>query len=281
MIVSVASGKGGTGKTTVATSLAAALERQVQLLDCDVEEPNCHLFLKPRWEYEEVVTTFVPRIDEARCTFCGQCAALCEFKAIVILKDTSLVFSELCHGCEGCREICADDAVMEAAREIGFLKKGRRNGIELVQGRLRVGEALSPPLIRKVRDQASHSDPVIIDAPPGTSCPMIASVRNTDFVLMVTEPTPFGLHDLKLAVEAVSKLELPCGLVINRSDLGNDQVYRYARENHIPILMEIPFDRNIAESYARGDILVEALPEWKGRFQELWEKITMYAKRVR
>jgi MinD superfamily P-loop ATPase len=166
-------------------------------------------------------------------------------------------------------------------RELGFLEKGRRNGIELVQGRLRIGEAMAPPLIKKVRDQANQSGTVIVDAPPGTSCPMIVSIKNTDFVLMVTEPTPFGLHDLKLAVDAVRVLELPCGLVINRSNLGNDDVYRYAREKDIPILMEIPFDRNIAEAYARGEIMVEALPEWNGRFRELWEKITMYAKRVR
>jgi MinD superfamily P-loop ATPase len=279
VIVSVASGKGGTGKTTVATSLAASLDTAVQILDCDVEEPNCHLFVKPKWEHRETVTTFVPKIDEGRCTFCGKCAALCQFKAIVVLGSTTLVFPELCHGCEGCREVCSEGAVAEEARELGFLERGRRNGIELVQGRLRIGEAMAPPLIKRVRAQADPSAAVIIDAPPGTSCPMIASVRNTDFVLLVTEPTPFGLHDLMLAVEAIEVLKLPCGLVINRSDLGNDEVYRYAEQKNIPILMEIPFDRKIAESYAQGGILAEVLPKWKERFQELWEKIALHAKK--
>jgi len=281
VIISVASGKGGTGKTTVATSLAASLDASVQILDCDVEEPNCHLFVKPQWEHQEAITTFVPKIDESRCTFCGQCAALCQFKAIVVLESTTLVFPELCHSCEGCKEICSEGAVVEEVRELGFLERGRRNGIELVQGRMRIGEAMAPPLIRRVRAQANQSGAVIIDAPPGTSCPVIASIKNTDFVLLVTEPTPFGLHDLILAVEATQVLKLPCGLVINRSDLGNDEVYRYAEQKGIPILMEIPFDRDIAESYARGGILVEVMPKWKGRFQELWEKINLHAKKVK
>ena len=273
MIVSVASGKGGTGKTTVTTNMAAALGRDVQVLDCDVEEPNAHLFLKPVWESSEAVTTFVPRINEDLCTFCGECAELCQFKAIVILKDTTLTFDELCHSCKGCLVVCPEKAIYSAERELGLLEIGRRNGVELVHGRLRISEAMAPPLIRKVRSMARKGGDVIIDAPPGTSCPVIASVKDTDFVLLVTEPTPFGLHDLKLAVEAVRVLNIPHGLVINRSDLGNDEVRRYAEQKNIPLLMEMPFQREIAEVYARGELIVDAIPQWRQRFQDLWKDI--------
>ena len=281
MIISVASGKGGTGKTTVATNLAAALGREVQVLDCDVEEPNSHLFLKPEWESSEAVTTFVPRINEELCTFCGECAALCQFKAIVILKDTTLTFGELCHSCMGCQLVCPVKAVDSAERELGLLEVGRRGNIELVHGRLRISEAMAPPLIRKVRSMARKNGDVIIDAPPGTSCPVIASVKDTDFVLLVTEPTPFGLHDLELAVEAVRILDIPHGLVINRADLGNDDVRRYAEQKNIPLFMEIPFQREIAEVYARGELIVDALPQWRQRFQKLWEDIGQEVKNNR
>jgi len=278
MIVSVASGKGGTGKTMVSTNLAAALADNVQLLDCDVEEPNAHLFIKPEWTVRETVTTFVPNIDESKCTFCGECAKLCQFNALVILKDTTLTFAELCHSCLGCLRVCPAGAVEAGERGLGILERGNRNGIELVHGRLRIGEAMAPPLIRKVREQAGRERNVIIDAPPGTSCPVIAAVKDTDYVVMVTEPTPFGLYDLKLAVEAVRVLNLPHGLIVNRCDVGNDEVWQYAKEERIPILMEIPFQRAIAEIYARGDLIVEALPEWKSRFRSLWENIVQQAE---
>ena len=200
---------------------------------------------------------------------------------MVILKDTTLTFAELCHSCLGCMKVCPADAVKPGERDLGVLERGDRNGIELVHGRLRVGEAMAPPLIRKVRDQARRERHVIIDAPPGTSCPVIAAVKDTDYVVMVTEPTPFGLHDLKLAVEAVRVLNLPHGLIINRSDVGNDQVRQYAKDERIPILMEIPFQRAIAEIYARGDLIVEALPEWKNRFLSLWENIVQQAEMSR
>jgi len=281
MIVSVASGKGGTGKTLVATNLVAALADNVQLLDCDVEEPNAHLFLKPEWGDRETVTTFVPKIDEDKCTFCGECARLCQFNALVILKDTTLAFGELCHSCLGCMRVCPVEAVEAGERELGVLERGDRNGIEVVHGRLRVGEAMAPPLIRKVREQARRDRNVIIDAPPGTSCPVITAVKGTDYVVMVTEPTPFGLYDLELAVEAVRVLNLPHGLIINRSDVGSDHVWRYAEKERIPILMEIPFQRDIAEIYARGGLIVEALPEWKDRFRSLWRNIVEQTEKSR
>jgi MinD superfamily P-loop ATPase len=273
MIISIASGKGGTGKTTVATNLAVSLGSAVQLLDCDVEEPNAHLFMHPVFDLTETVTTPVPEVDMDKCTLCGKCGDICQFKAIVVVGETVLPFEELCHSCGGCMAVCPEDAITEKGRELGIIQKGHRNGIEFIHGKLRVGEAMSPPLINKV---LSYTDPTrltIVDAPPGTSCPVIESMKNADFVLLVTEPTPFGLHDLKLAVGAVNILDIPCGLVINRSDLGDEKVKEYADHENLPILMEIPFDRQIAETYSRGELIVEAMPEWREKFLELNEKI--------
>ena len=279
MIISVASGKGGTGKTTVATNLARSIGSDVQLLDCDVEEPNAHLFINPSIELTQTIFTPVPEVDEKKCTYCGKCAEICRFKAIAVLNKNVLVFAELCHSCGGCWEVCPEGAITQSGRELGVIQKGRRNGIEFAHGKLRVGEAMSPPLIKKVR---THQDPeklTIIDAPPGTSCPVIASMKDSDFVLLVTEPTPFGLHDLKLAVGAVQILNIPCGLVVNRSDLGDDKVVDYAHQQGLPVLMEMPFDRRIAEAYSRGEMLVDVMPEWKDRFLQLYHEIISIASR--
>lgn len=273
MNISVASGKGGTGKTTVSTNLALSLGSQVQLLDCDVEQPNAHLFIKPVFVRTQAVTTPVPEVDLNRCTFCGKCGEICKFKAIVVVGETVLPFEELCHSCGGCMAVCPEKAITEKGRELGVIQKGFRNGIEFIHGELRVGEAMSPPLIRQILSYADQARLTIVDAPPGTSCPVIESMKNSDFVLLVTEPTPFGLHDLKLAVGAVKILNIPCGLVINRADLGDDKVREYAAGENIPILMEIPFDRRIAEAYSRGDMIVDAMPEWKDKFLELFDKI--------
>jgi len=273
MIISIASGKGGTGKTTVATNLAVSMGSDVQLLDCDVEEPNAHLFIKPVIEGEKTVYTPVPQIDEEKCTFCKKCAEICRFKAIVVIKETVLTFPELCHSCGGCVEVCPEKAVTETGRELGTIEMGHRNNLAFVHGRLRVGEAMSPPLIREVRAHTRSDHLTIIDAPPGTSCPVIAAMKGADFVLMVTEPTPFGLHDLKLAVEAVKLLGIPKGLVINRSDIGDQGVKTYADRENLPILMEIPFDRRIAEVYSKGMLMVEEMPEWKEKFLGLYRKI--------
>lgn len=273
MIISVASGKGGTGKTTVATNLASALESHVQLLDCDVEQPNAHLFIQPEYHLTRTVTTPVPQIDREKCNFCGKCADICQFKAIAVIPNGVLLFEELCHGCGGCQYICPQKAITETGRPLGTLRKGRKNGLELVFGELRIGEAMAPPLIREVRRSGNPNGLTIVDAPPGTSCPVITAIRHTDFVLLVTEPTPFGLHDLKLAVEAVHYLNIPCGLVINRSDCGDDQVHTYAGEKGLPILLEIPFDRRIAEAYSNGIMFSENQPEWRNRFVRLFEQI--------
>jgi MinD superfamily P-loop ATPase len=273
MIISVASGKGGTGKTTIAVSLALSVGGDVQLLDCDVEEPNAHLFLQPDFQERITVYTPVPLVDEDKCTRCGACADLCQFKAIVVIADTVLTFDQLCHSCGGCMAVCPEKAVSEKGRELGIIEKGRAKGIELIHGKLRVGEAMAPPLIRKVREHAGPYSLTIIDAPPGTSCPVVASMKGTDFVVLVTEPTPFGLYDLKLAVGAVRILGIPFGLVINRADMGDDMVRRYAEEEDIEVLMEIPFDRGIAEAYSRGEAMVDVFPEQKAAFQRLYKRI--------
>lgn len=273
MIISVASGKGGTGKTTVAINLAVSLEGDCTLLDCDVEEPNAHLFLHPKIDRSETVATFVPVVDESRCNACRKCAEICRFRAITVVGTKVLVFPELCHSCGGCQVVCPENAITEGLRELGIVEWGVGNGVPMIQGRIRVGEAMSPPLIRKVRAAADTEGLVIIDAPPGTSCPVIAAMRGADFILMVTEPTPFGLHDLKLAVGAVQMLGIPCGLVINRADMGDDRVREYALAERLPILLEIPFDRKIAEAYSCGRMIVEVMPEWKGKFRELLQQI--------
>ncbi|RJR23337.1 MAG: (4Fe-4S)-binding protein [Desulfobacteraceae bacterium] len=273
MIISIASGKGGTGKTTVATNLALSVQGDVQLLDCDVEEPNAHLFLMPSFEEKTTVYTPVPEVDEEKCSRCGACAEICQFKAIVVIAETVLTFEQLCHSCGGCMAVCPEKAITEKGRELGVIEKGKAHGIEFVHGKLRVGEAMAPPLIRKVREHARSSALTIIDAPPGTSCPVVASMRGADFVVLVTEPTPFGLHDLMLAVGAVKILGIPFGIVINRCDTGDPGVKNYAGREGIDILMEIPFDRRIAEAYSRGDLLVKEMPGWKDSFAGLFNRI--------
>ena len=273
MIISVASGKGGTGKTTVATNLAVSLGSDVQLLDCDVEQPNAHLFMHPVFERTETITTPVPEIDLDKCTRCGKCSAICRFNAIVVVGETVLPFEELCHSCGGCMAVCPEKAITEKGRELGIIQTGRSNGVGFIHGKLRVGEAMSPPLIRKVLSLVNPIQINIVDAPPGTSCPVIETMKKADFILMVTEPTPFGLNDLKLALGAARILNIPCGLVINRSDLGDDKVKAYAKLENLPVLMEIPYDRRIAEAYSKGEMIVEAMPDWKAKFIGLYQKI--------
>lgn len=277
MIISIASGKGGTGKTTVATNMASAMGSRAVFLDCDVEEPNAHLFMNPQIDHTDTVFTPVPQIDEEKCTYCRKCVEICRFKAIVVVGETVLTFPELCHSCGGCMAVCPENAVTETGRELGEIQTGHAGDVAFAYGRLRVGEAMAPPLIRKVRTLVDSDKINIIDAPPGTSCPVITAMRATDFVLMVTEPTPFGLHDLKLAVEAVKILGIPHGLVINRADMGDGQVKEYAREENLPILMEIPFDRRIAETYSRGELIIDVMPEWRDAFEGLYQQIETLA----
>lgn len=273
MIISIASGKGGTGKTTVATNLALCLSTKAQILDCDVEEPNAHLFLNPVFHKIEPVFAPVPQIDLEKCTFCKKCMDICRFGAIAVLKKKVLTFENLCHSCGGCFEICPEDAVIEKERSLGVIGHGTVNGISFINGRLDIGQVMVPPIIKKVRSYTNPDLITIIDAPPGTSCPVIAAMNKADFILLVTEPTPFGLHDLKLAVETVRILGIPCGIVINRAGIGNDAVNQYAEKENIPILMEIPFDKKIAQIYSNGRMIVDELPEYREKFLMLFEKI--------
>jgi MinD superfamily P-loop ATPase len=273
MIISIASGKGGTGKTTVATNLAAVLGEAACILDCDVDEPNAHLFLNPEIRETETMTVEVPEVNMTACTLCRKCVEICRFRALTVAGKTLLVFPELCHSCGGCFEICPENALDRGMREIGGVEKGMSGPLPFTHGRLRIGEAMTPPLIRTVRKNQLPDKINIIDAPPGTSCPVITAVRGADFVVMVTEPTPFGLHDLELAVEAVRTLSIPHGIVINRSDLGDSRVRDYASREGIPVLMEIPFDRKLAECYSKGRLIVDVFPEWRGRFRALIESI--------
>jgi len=278
--IAVASGKGGTGKTTVATNLAyvASLDgRTVAYIDCDVEEPNGHLFLKPQWQERAAVTRPVPRVDEAECTQCGRCSEICQYSAIVPLGAMVLVYAELCHGCGGCTLVCPTGAITETPREIGTLEMGLAGDVQFTRGLLNVGEAMSAPLIRQVKSAPPQTDLTVIDAPPGTSCPVIESVRGSDFVLLVTEPTPFGLNDLKLAVEMVRSLKLPPGVVINRADTGDRHTWEYCRAHRIPILAEIPDDRRIAEAYSRGDLASSLSSEYQGLFKRLLASLTTIA----
>lgn len=275
--VSVASGKGGTGKTTVAVNLALALSRvhPVQFLDCDVEEPNAQFFLKPRIEASEEVAILVPEIDEGRCDHCGLCARVCAYNALAVVPQAVLVFGELCHGCGACALLCPRRAIREVPRRIGVVESGRAGTIDVLQGRLDIGQALSPPLIRALKKRRAAGRTVVVDAPPGTSCPVVESMRGSDFALLVTEPTPFGLHDLELAAGAAKAIGLPRGILINRADggEGDARVRAFAEGEKIPVLMTIPFDRLIAEAYSRGDTLLDLDPAWKGRFLNLFEAI--------
>jgi len=276
MTVAVASGKGGTGKTTVATNLAhvaASDGRMVTYLDCDVEEPNGHIFLKPKIETTAPVFVPVPVVDEDKCTACGKCGEICQYSAIAVLGNTVLTFPNLCHGCGGCMLVCPVGAITEAGREVGVIEEGTAGDIRFVHGRLRIGEAMSTPLIREVKRRVPKDRLAIIDVPPGTSCPVIQSVRGSDYVVLVTEPTPFGLYDLDLAVGMLRVLNLPFGVVVNRADIGNEAVYDYCRSQCIEILLRIPDDRRIAEAYSRGHLASEALPEYREVFASLLEGV--------
>jgi MinD superfamily P-loop ATPase len=274
MIISVASGKGGTGKTTIAINLALSLDN-VQFLDCDVEEPNGHIFLKPQIERQENAYIPVPEIDQTKCNYCGMCAQVCAYHAIAVIpaqddkKGSTLVFPHLCHGCGACSTLCPRNAIKEVNRTIGVVEIGNSGKIEFIHGKLNIGEAMSPPLIRQVKKHIDSKKTVIIDAQPGTSCPVIASVKGSDFCILVTEPTPFGLNDLVLAVDVLEKLKIPHGVIVNRSGIGNDKVDSYCKAKMIPILMHIPFDKDIALLYSKGIPLVKEKKEYIAKFKSI------------
>ncbi|MFW6180164.1 MAG: ATP-binding protein, partial [Spirochaetota bacterium] len=290
MRIAVASGKGGTGKTTVAVNLALSLQHgeRVRFIDCDVEEPNAHLFLKPRIDQVTEATIPVPRVDEERCTSCGMCAEVCAYNALAVItgkngvKGRVLVFDHLCHGCGACARLCPARAVREEGMRIGVIEAGRAGPLAFAQGRLDVGRIMSPPLIRQLKERAlpwggntrtageDGEEVLILDAPPGTSCPVIAAVRGCDRCILVTEPTPFGMHDLELAAGMLRRLGVPAGVVINRDGVGDQGVERFCEEYGLPVLLRIPFSEEIASLYARGIPVVGELPGMEQRFRELY-----------
>jgi len=268
MKIAVASGKGGTGKTTIATNLALSIG-EAQLIDCDVEEPDSHLFLDVKLEEIEKVTLKVPKIDESKCDHCGECSDFCRYNAIAVVPSEVIVFPELCHGCGGCTLVCPQDAITETERTIGIIEGGITNGLEFLHGILNVGEPMATPVIKALKRKMKDDQIVILDSPPGTACPVIETVKDTDFCILVTEPTPFGLHDLKLAVDVVTSLLIPFGVIINRDGVGDDRVERYCKDNNIEVLMKVPQDRDIAKLYSKGVPFVSEMEEWKKRFSDM------------
>ncbi len=273
MILSVASGKGGTGKTTIAVALASYMseiqEREIHILDCDVEEPNANLFLKTSISVKENVYVPIPEVNMDRCNGCGKCDHLCEYSAIVMVKKKPLVFPDMCHSCGGCMLICPVDAITEVQKEIGIVEEGYIENLRYVGGRTNISQAISPPLIKAVRKHVVSGDLTVIDAPPGTSCPVIESVIGSDYVLLVTEPTPFGLNDLKLAVGMIQEIGLSGGVLINKDGIGDNEVESYCIENKISIVGRIPHDREIAEHYAAGDIVTYLLANYRDVFESI------------
>jgi MinD superfamily P-loop ATPase len=273
MKIAFASGKGGTGKTTVSVNLALALS-DVQLFDCDVEEPNCNLFLGFELEKVEDVVCLVPVIDPEKCSFCGQCSDFCRYNALATLPTRVLIFPSLCHGCGGCIILCPEKAIRESSRPIGVIEKAKEGSSpEFYQGLLNIGEATASPVIKMLKKHIDDHKTAIIDAPPGTACPVIASISDMDYCVLVTEPTPFGLYDLKLAIDVVKALKIPIGVIINRYGLGDLKVEEYCKTEGIPVLLKIPNDRKIAELYSRGIPFVREMPEWKEKFLCMFEAI--------
>lgn len=274
MKIAIASGKGGTGKSTISTNLAYLLSKKynnVAILDCDVEEPNCHIFLKPELTLSQNISIPTPLIDKDKCIACGKCVEVCQFNSLALIKKNILVFNDLCHGCGSCKINCPTEAISEAGRIVGIIEKGKTNNFNFIHGKSRIGEAMSPPLIKAVKEYANtqNYDIEILDCPPGTSCPVITAVESVDFVVLVTEPTPFGFNDLKLAVGVMQKLNKPFGIVINRSTENDYIIEDWAKENNIRILTKIPDCFEAAKTYSKGELIVKELPELEEHFEPL------------
>ncbi len=276
--ISIAAGKGGTGKTLVATSLAIALDAhysgRVQLIDCDVEEPNAHLLMQPELPKQAPVEVLVPEVDLDTCTRCGACARACQFSAIAVIRQAVLTFHDLCAGCGACAYVCPVDAITEVTRRVGIVRSGSAGAIDFVTGTLNVGDQRATPVTKAVKERIRGDWITILDAPPGTACPMQETVEGSDYCILVTEPTPFGLSNLQDAVETCRRIGVPCGVIINRDGSGNDGVERYCVQEGIEILLRIPQDRRIAEAYSRGETLVGAMPQWSNELVAMYHHIT-------
>jgi MinD superfamily P-loop ATPase len=277
MVITVASGKGGTGKTSVAVNLASTARENgyaVQLIDADVEAPNTHLFLNPEIKAEKSINALVPRVDEGACTLCGTCAEVCEFQAIGVFGSSVLVFSELCHSCGGCTLACPEKAITEIEHPIGTLRLGgTADALGFLEGRLKIGEAKAPPIIREVKRHLDREILNIIDAPPGNSCPVVEAMKSSDYILLVTEPTPFGFHDLRMTFDVVRDMGIPFGLVVNKAGVGTRDVYDFCDEHDIPIHLEIPFRQDLAKTYAAGLMWIEHFPELMHSFSDLLDQL--------
>ena len=272
MIIAIASGKGGTGKTSVAVNMAISIG-SCRVLDCDVEEPNVHTLLNPVSTEKEPVMVLVPVVNQEKCTLCGVCSDFCEFNAIFVGKTKVILYLELCHSCGGCSIVCPENAIDEVGRQIGEVFRSKVNDIDLFYGKLNIGEPFTVPVIKSVKSKIDHTQVNILDAPPGTSCPVIETIQDCDYIILVTEPTPFGLHDLSMAVDVVKEIGIPHGVIINRSTIGDEGVKEYCRNNGIPVLLEIPYDRKIAELYSRGFPFVNEMPEYRLLFKRLFNEI--------
>ncbi|MEA3457699.1 MAG: ATP-binding protein [Candidatus Thermoplasmatota archaeon] len=278
MIISVASGKGGTGKTTVATNLALSLGK-AQFIDCDVEEPNANVFLKAKLNEHEDVTVEIPEIDKEKCDYCGKCSEFCAYNALAVVPSDVLVFPELCHSCGGCELVCPQNAISWKRRSVGKVEHGVVNGIDFFHGLLNVGEIQAIPVIKALKKKIDNKKNVILDAPPGTSCPVIETINVSDYCILVTEPTPFGLHDLKLAVEVVRHLNVPFGVIINRDGIGDKEVEFYCQNKKIPVIMKIPHSEKIARLYSKGIALVSEDHEWYEKFGSVFNRIQEEARK--
>lgn len=268
MKIAVASGKGGTGKTAIATNLAVS--NNISLFDCDVEEPNAHLFFDLKLQKVENVNLKIPIIDEKKCTLCKKCAEFCQYNALAVLPSHVIFFPELCHGCGGCKLVCPEGAIHEGERSIGVIEKGIGDKINFYRGVLNVGEAMATPVIKTLKRKMDESKDVILDSPPGNACPMIETIKGVDYCILVTEPTPFGLHDLRLAVAVVRKMNVPFGVIINKEGVGNKEVEEYCIQEGIDILMKIPYSNKIASLYSQGILFSLEMREWKEKFQKLF-----------
>jgi MinD superfamily P-loop ATPase len=274
MKIVVASGKGGTGKSTVAANLAYSLldRHQVTLVDCDVEVPNLHLFFDSEPERRDVFTT-IPKVDTDLCTLCGDCGNFCRYGAIAVLKDRVLIFEKMCHACGGCMIVCPEKAISETPYPIGLVEDSNPlPGLRLISGFLKEGEVLAPRIIRTAKEMAEADELIIIDSSPGIACPVIEAMEDTDFCILVTESTPFGLHDLDLAVGVTKNLGLNSGVVINRSDGSDEEVRDYCVKAGIPVLMKIPFDKEIASVQNKGGLISERMPGWKKKFACMYDE---------
>ncbi len=283
MKIAIASGKGGTGKTTVATNLAfiaAQIKQSVGYIDADVEEPNGAIFLRPTISETKPVEVSIPEINPDKCTGCGLCEEICEFNALVVTNNKPKLFPELCHGCGGCWYVCPTHAITKSSRRTGRVEIGHAGSIQFVQGILDIGEVMSPSVIEATKSYAPATDWSIIDCPPGTSCPVIECMRGADFTLLVTEPTPFGLNDLQLAVEMTRVLQIPFAVIVNRSGQHDGRILDYCRKQEIQILGTIADDRRIAEEYSRGELICDALPEYTDTFTRLFFRIAEYFQTI-